>query len=718
MGKQYCLVDAHQKTTVSAFDHQALALTLTEQLKQHVDPENLPISDIEFDDTATVLRFSAYEKKWSFDTKSGQCREIKPLEKNWKISPDGKQAAFIKDYNIWIHDFTTGKDLPLTSDGSAQYVYGCMPTVLGNIPASKLQSMPVLDFQWSPDSTQLLSQVIDTGLVAVGMPLVEHVPLDGSLRPRIHNPERRVACFGDEQIEAWQILCIHVQSGDIHRLGGEACPITYPHYNGYFSGGRGWWDADSRQAYLIYQQENGEQTQLLKWDIHAGNVEVLFDEMPGNSATIIPATHMQPLSIPLPDSDELIWYSERSGWAHLYLYTLSTGELKNAITAGDWCVRNVLHYDTTERILTIQTAGRVEGRNPYYRDICRVNIDTGKLVSLCSTEHEYVVADHKSYMPDVNDSTEGVSPSGRYVVATRSRVDDLPVSVLLDRKGQEIMILETADVSGMPPNWQWPEPLLIKGADGKTDIVGTLFRPSDFSPEKKYPVLDLSYVSLGLVGSFSNNATGHYHYLASMAYAELGFIVVRFEHRGDAEQRGAGLRSRAFFEQRDSSLPSHNMADCVAGIKQLCNRYDYMDSNRVGVADYIACPAALTGLLVYPEIYKVGVSLNPMIGGALLPMNLGKSSEFPSHELFAENLRGKLLLMHGMLEDAIPVSVTFRIIDALQKANKPFDMLLLPNVGHHGSDYTMRRGWDYLVTHLLGEEPPINIKPTKLTFES
>lgn len=278
------------------------------------------------------------------------------------------------------------------------------------------------------------------------------------------------------------------------------------------------------------------------------------------------------------------------------------------------------------------------------------------------------------------------------------------------------MGIEVADVSGMPQNWQWPEPIMLKGADDITDIYAVVFRPSCFSPDKSYPVLDLSFSFSEPVGSFTNDSTGGSQYLLSLAYAELGFIVVKFDNRGDMMRRhGVGLRHKEFREFRDTSVPAHNMADCVAGIKQLCGRFPYMDIERVRVADYASIPAALTGMLVYPNFYKVGVSKNPG-DPRFLPINrcgIRKGSHFPSHEDIADNLCGKLLLMHGMLEDANSVANTFRMAEALRKANKNFDMLVLPNIGHGGgANYFMRRCWDYLVTHLLGAKPPENFELT------
>jgi dipeptidyl aminopeptidase/acylaminoacyl peptidase len=289
-------------------------------------------------------------------------------------------------------------------------------------------------------------------------------------------------------------------------------------------------------------------------------------------------------------------------------------------------------------------------------------------------------------------------------------MDDVPVSLLLDRQGKEVLVLEATDTSAMPNNWQWPEPVMLKGADNKTDIYGLIYRPSNFDPEKSYPILDLSWGNSPPVTPFM----GGWFFYGALAWAELGFIVVKFGNRG------GGLRDKAFREEIDHTQPYYNKADCAAGIQQLAQRYSYMDINRVGVASYTLYPEALTGLLIHPDIYKVGVDINPMSDARLLPQlgNFGGGAAFPPYEKFVENLQGKLLLIHGMKEDVVLVAATFRLVEALQKAGKSFDMLLLPNVNHYGPlDYATKRSWDYLVEHLLEEEPPegftINLTPSK-----
>lgn len=304
----------------------------------------------------------------------------------------------------------------------------------------------------------------------------------------------------------------------------------------------------------------------------------------------------------------------------------------------------------------------------------------------------------------------GVSPSADYIITTRSRVDQIPVTLLLDRNGKELMIVEKADVTGLPENCTWPEPVMLKAEDGKTDIYSVVFRPSNFDPEKSYPVLDCTTGYCSPTGSFASAYV--YFYLTLWALAELGFIAVVVFNRGTER-----LRDRTFNEFVDPRLPADPEQlnaiynnDCVAGIKQLAECYPSMDLNRMGVFELGHTPRAIAGLFLHPEFYHVGVSVNPCFDKRLkASMGIDYRNKNKAQLVdYVENLDGKLLIIAHMLEPYTPITMTLRLVDALRKANKRFDMLLLPGAGHAltNDEYATLRSWDYLVEHLLGEEPP------------
>ena len=712
-GKEFRLVDAERGANEIAFDHADLASAITATTGQAVNENDLPINEIEINLERSNVTFSAFGRRWLFDGGEKTCVEVERISRNQLISPDGKKSVFIRGDNLWIRELTTGKERALTQDGEPYYSYASAPSAYG----MKLTQEGV-EALWSPDSQRIFTVQLDTRLVKT-LPKICHVPQGDSPRPTVSHTKRSNP--GDDSVDEYRFLSIEVESGLQQDADYYRCPV-FRNAMGFFTYRNGWWGNDCRHAYFLDLPRGDREARLVKFDTHTGKTLVVIKEASPDTCFKLRLDSRDPILImPLPDSDEVIWYSERSGYAHLYLYDYSTGQFKTTITEGSWLVRDILDYDPERRELLIQTAGRVAGRHEYYRDICRVQIDSGKFVDIRSSDHEYFVFDADSEIAINLGSTRdirgasGVSPSGKYIVATRSRADEVPVSLLLDKAGNELLEIEIADVSGLPDGWVWPEPVKLKAADEETDIYAVVFRPSNFSPEISYPILDFSWnLKEGntlVAGSFTNNAQAGYMYLGAAAYAELGFVVVSIYGRGTS------ARHRTFSADPHPELPhSNNQADRVAGIRQLAERYPYMDINRVGAGGFVSNTAAISGLLGYPDFYKVGVSDNAVMDLRLAPAFWGEAYGEPSsmeddcqqpYEL-ASDFSGKLLLMNGMLDSQ--VCATFRLIEALKEANKDFDMLFLPNDGHTMCSYATRRAWDYLVKHLLGVEPPSAFK--------
>lgn len=502
IGKEFRLVDAIALTNDSAFDHAALTAALAKVSAQEVNAEDLPISRMKITLSPLIVCFTAFGRRWQFDGDNSTCTEVDlvsvgPFE---TLSPDGKQVAFARDNNLWARDTVTGEERALTEDGEDCLSYAATASAYGapwQYPAG------LAGAQWSPDSQRLFVVQRDNQQVNI-LPLVNHLPENGSLRPTVELA--KVAYPGDEHVETYRHLSIEVASGRLCEADYRQTPVC-PSDWAYFTLSRlGWWASDCRHAYFIDQERGDQIVRLVEFDTNTGTTRVLFEESNDTYINVKPDAMDAPHYTYLPDTNELIWWSERSGWGHLYLYDLNSGELKHAITSGNWRVRDILYVDTARRELWIQTAARVPSRNPYYRDICRVHIDTGELTTVLSTDHEYDVHEQKTNILRLlgkigvsERKISGVSPGGDYVVTTRSRVDQVPVSLLLNRDGDTLMELESADVSNLPENWQWPEPVKMLAADGNTDIYGVLFRPSDYAEDKKYPVINL-IVSCTVVG--------------------------------------------------------------------------------------------------------------------------------------------------------------------------------------------------------------------------
>ena len=723
-GKEYRLVDANAASNDIAFDHHELAAVLAESVKQTVDANSLPINKVYMcSDTQAAkakgiktVEFTAFDKRWVFDTQAKTCTEKETPCPTEVVSPNGKYAAFSKDYNLWVREISSGEERALTHDGEACYVYAAVGTAWG----AATEPDAAIQVRWSADSKRIFTVQRDTRRVK-DLPIVHHVPLDGSFRPTVEYV--KVAYPGDDHIETLRLVSIELDSGRLLEANYRQIPVTR-NGGGFFSSKLGWWSTDSRRAYFVDVERDYKTARVVEFDTHTRGTRVLFEETSETQINLMLHGDERPTLVPLPETNELLWFSERSGWAHLYLYDLTTGALKNTVTQGDWLVRHVVQIDQQRREAFIQTAGRHADRDPYYRDLCRVHLDTGELTPLVSSDHEIntIVQTDLNYMMtgtirDISKSC-GVSPTGNFAVVTQSRADTVPVSVLVSREGHTVLELETADVSGLPNGWQWPEPVKLLAADGKTDIYGLVFRPSDFSAAKSYPVISFVYNTpdcpIVSKGSFTNGSCFFgLPYLDAAALAELGFVVVQIDGRGTP------FRHKAFFDESYGRLESaSNLDDHVAGLKQLAKRYPYMDLQRVGVSNHMTGGPGIQGLLKHPEFYKVGVWFMPHDSRLFAASMWGEKFDGLSGpyadelypEAMAEKLQGKLLLISGMLDPVCPPAIVFRMVKALQKANKDFDLLLFPNLGHSTNGYLTRRAYDFLVKHLLEAEPPKEFK--------
>lgn len=712
-GSEYRLVNALTRKNQAAFNHSALAKSLSEMVSQPINKDELPISRVQITLTPLTIRFRAFQKQWRYDVDGHTCTEEETTPANWVISPDGRKAAFTQDYNLWIKDLISGEEKQLTDDGEEYYMYAAGTCTWGK------ENSPDGQLLWSPDSQRIFTAQRDTRQVKFA-PCVDYVPKSGNIRPVLR--QYKAPFPGDEHVEKYRLLSIDVNNGSQQAANYRKIPACRGGF-GLRDERLAWWGKDSRRAYFV-ELERGEcAARVVEFDTFTGATRIVFEEISDINIHLSTSETTPAIIEPLPETDELIWFSERSGWAHLYLYDTESGELKNAITQGNWLVRELLHVDINRRELYFQAGGRVGNRDPYYLDICRVQIDTGDITTLVSTDHDYLVFSKTAFIGSLtigNQGQTGVSPCGDYIVATRSRVDEVPVSILLDRDGNEILTLETADVSMLPEGYQWPEPVKLLAADGKTDIYGVVYRPSNFSPDNYYPVIDCSQAIPEFIctakGSFGNAIVdGLWQYQAS-ALAELGFIVVTIDGRGTP------YRSRAFRAESYGWIPSANKTeDRIAGLQQLAERFPYMDLNRVGIIGFNGAVGAVYGMLEYPDFYKVGVShclqdarVMTHIWGeqyeGLVPRSHKHADEM------AENLKGKLLMIHGVNDPMDPPIATFRMAQAFQLANKDFDMLMLPNEFqflHIGSGYAIRRTWDYFVKHLLDIDPPKDFRVIK-----
>jgi dipeptidyl aminopeptidase/acylaminoacyl peptidase len=404
----------------------------------------------------------------------------------------------------------------------------------------------------------------------------------------------------------------------------------------------------------------------------------------------------------LPASNEVIWYSERSNWGHLYLYDLATGKLKNQITSGDFVVTALLRVDEKARMLYFVADGREKGRDPYFNHLYRVGFDGSGLTLLTPEDANHEVT---------------FSPSGRYFVDRYSKADAAPVCVLRDAGGKLLAMLETADISKLlGAGWKAPERITVKARDGVTDLYGLMFKPTGLDTGKKYPIVNAIYPgpqsgSLGVYGRSFAAARGD-----AQALSELGFIVVMIDGMGNPQ------RSKSFHDAYYGNMGDNTLPDQVAGMRELAQRYPWIDIERAGIWGHSGGGyAAADAMFRYPDFFKVGVSeagnhdnreyeddWGERYQGLLSKSGSGGNYDDQANENIAKNLKGHLLLAHGTMDTNVPPYNTLLVVNELIKANKDFDLLLLPN-RHHGfgsEPYMVRRRWDYFVRYLMGAEPP------------
>lgn len=709
----FIVVDAASGSRTLAFDHERVAAGLRSALTHDVAPDALPFASFRYVSQGHAVEFALEDKVWTCRTDRAACVGGSAEQDSRVVpSPDGKWAAFLKENNLWVRATDGSGEFALTSDGEQYNSYARSPG--NNVLADRARRaglVPVL--LWSPDSTKILTHRIDEREVAE-LPILQAVPV-GTSRPQLLR--RRYAMANDEHKASLTQFVFDVRSRRRVQLEFPSMSVVLQSPIESF---HAWWSPDSAQVYYV---ERGAYYRTLALDIaeaSTGKARTLIQESGPTFIELAGIAH-RPM-VRVLSSGEIVWYSERSGWGHLYLYDGRNGTAARAITSGEWVVRSIVAIDERTRTVYFTASGRETGRNPYLRHLYRVRLDGSGLELLTpeDADHRINTCDDlllSGAAPDPLGCTPqqlGFAPSGRYFVDVYSRPDLPPRSVLRASNGRLIARLEEADVSQLKADgFRMPEPFEALASDGTTRLYGVILRPSRFDPGKRYPVIDSVYPGPQVTRVQYDFTTTVFDPLGGSALAELGFIVVTLDGRGTP------LRSKAFLNQSYGKLgTAGNLADHVAVLRQLAQRDPSMDLERLGVSGYSGGGfAALRAMLDYPEFYKVGVAASGNHDQRGYLAAWGETYNGPddgSNYLAAANaplaakLRGKLLLMHGGADDNVHPALTLQVVQALVDANKDFDLLIVPNAGHDlmAGGYPIRRQWDYFVRHLLGAEPP------------
>jgi dienelactone hydrolase len=725
--KEFIVVDAHKGTRGPAFDHEKLAAALSKAAGKEHEAKRLPFDSIEFVESPSAVLFTVGDTSWRCDLSSYECAPAprgpareepnqdplggdaandagssgadsqapedsvqgeplqEPQQKFGKKgfqkkgtlgpppatrearSPDGRWTAFIKDNNVYLRA-PDGKETQATAQGAAGNAFTALT--------------------WSPDSRTLVAYRTEPGdnkeVYMVETSPREQLPAKLHVRP-YPRPGDKFTLH-----EMW-LVNVPAQQGektrqdkvDIERLSGPGLPRLR-------------WAKDSQRFTFENAERSRQRYRIVEVNVGTGKTRNIIDEV---SETFIWTVHPPRTGLPglavryLEKTGDILLVSQRAGWKHLYLVDGGDGTIKARITQGPWVVRSVDRVDEEQRQIWFRASGKNPDQDPYLMHHYRVNFDGSGLVALTQANGDHSIQ---------------FSPDRSYLIDTYSRVDMPPAHELRRvSDGTLVCKLEQADVSALEATgWKPPEVFVAKGRDGRTDIWGIVYRPQNYDPKKKYPVIELIYA-----GPHDSHVPKRFTpRLQAAGLAELGFIVVQIDGMGTAN------RSRAFHDVCWKNLADAGFPDRILWMKELAKKYDSVDISRVGIFGTSAGgQSALGALLFHPEFYKVAVAACGCHDNRLDKWSwneqwmglMGPHYEQQSNVTNAHKLQGKLLLIVGELDTNVPYESTMRVVDALIRARKDFDLLFVPGMGHSsGGAYGERRRLDFFVRHLHGLEPP------------
>ena len=674
-GRIYVVVDADKKSRKELFDHRKLATALSQASGKEVKADALQPQRLRVNRTLDTLHFVLANHRYTYAVKKNQLTDegalpTPPKQKHWMevddekggapvTSPDGRWSAYIKNDNIYVKELATGKEKALSKDGTLSNYYSSY-------------------IQWSPDSKKVAAcriRPVEKRYVYY----VESSPAD-QLQPKLHKQE--YAKPGDEL--PFKVPCIYEVE-----TGREIIPSTALFDRQYELYGPEW-NSDSRAITFEYNQRGHQVYRVLELSAETGQVRPLVEETSDKYVN-----YPRHFRHDLKDGERLIWMSERDNWNHLYMYDRRTARPTHQITKGEWYVRQVLKVDEENSCIYFTANGVQKDEDPYLIRYYRIGFDGNGLTDLT---------------PDEGMHQARFSDDMRYLVDVYSTVANAPVAVLRDAKdGRVVMPLEKADISRLEANgWKAPEVFVAPGRDGKTPMWGLIQRPTNFDPQKKYPIIE--YIYQGPGDQYVPKSFRSYNwYMTSLA--ELGFVVVM------VDGMGTSFRSRTFENICYKNLKDAGLPDHMAWIKAAAAKYPYMNIDRVGI---YGCSAggqeSTNALLLYPDFYKCAYSacgchdnrMDKIWWNELwLGYPVGEQYKEGSNVENAHLLRRPLMLVVGELDDNVDPASTMQVVNALIKANKDFELVVVPGAHHTmGEDFGEHKRYDFFVRHLLEVNPP------------
>jgi len=794
-GIKFWRVDPKARKKAPLFDSVKMAALLSEQVKKPYDTTNLPITTVTFDEkNDNIIRFNVEGLRFEYDTSKEELKNLGPVQapatdptdfladmedpllqqrrggggvggggqrgpggrfgnrdfRNY--APDRKSYVYAQDYNLYYVAVVDGKDQPpiqLTKDGEKYYSFGSRQEQddqreqfqlqqqqqqiqqQNNTQQQQQQAPPPpnnekrvrANVTWSKDSKRFYVQRGDSRKV-------KELYLVNSLAdPRPVLVTYKYSMPGDVDVTQSELFAFDPATKELKKLAID----KYKDQNLY---NIHWQDTTSDALRFVRRDRLQRNLEFCEMDLNTNKITVLVTESVNNAYL-----EMQNVRYVKPGGD-FIWWSERTGWGHYYLYS-NDGKLKNAITSGPYRANDLIDVDEKSSTLYFQGVGRENGENPYYRHLYRVGLDGKNLVLMDPGD-----ADH----------TSTLSTNKKFVVDLCSRVDLAPKAVVRDDEGKPILDLEQTDLSRLyETGWKMPETFHVKAADGVNDIYGNMWKPFDFDPTKKYPIIANVYPgpqTESVSSTFSANGQ-------TQRLAQLGFIVIQIGNRGGNPMRSNAYHSYGYYNLRD-----YGLADKKAGIEQLAAKYPWIDIDKVGIFGHSGggfMTAAALLLPPYNEFFKVGVSSSGNHDNNVYNQNwseqhhglrevpikdtpptgasaeddefdeLGPDAPFqfdngssaktkfeihvPTNAEIAANLKGNLLLVHGDMDNNVHYAGTIRLMNALIRNNKRFDFMLMPGKPHGYGDlqpYFNQLLMEYFSEHLLGDyyknSPDMQIK--------
>jgi dipeptidyl aminopeptidase/acylaminoacyl peptidase len=685
-GKQFFIFDAVTKKKKLAFDHQNISRALARLTEQEIKPENLPFNRFELI-SEKVISLTIDDKLYQCNIENYLCRlSAFAIKDSELVSPNGKLAVYIKEHNLWLHNLDNNSEKKLTTDGIENFGYATNNAgwVRGDKPVVK----------WSPDSKKITTFKHDSRNVGemaivstdIGHPSIDvwKYPLPGDKHIfKIH----RVVI----DVEQVNVVVLDMPADDHrstitdHVAGSDGSLLDVD------------WSSDSSHFAFVSSTRDHKTASLKIADAISGKVRTVLTE----TANSFFESGVSGISWQyLDQSNEFIWFSQRSNWGHLYLVDAVTGKIKNQITDGDWTVLELLNVDEETGKLIFIAAGREAG-DPYFHYLYSINKNSSNFTLLSPEQKHHRIT---------------LSNNAEHFLDRVSTPNQAETSFIRSTNSKSSFIIEQMDITKLTDTgWQAPAPFIVKDRNNEHDIYGLMYKPSDFDASKSYPVVNYLYPGpqVGSIrGRHFKTARGD-----NQAIAELGFIVI------EIDALGTPGRSKSFHDFYYQNMGDSGIPDQVSAIKQLAKKYRWIDSTRVGIWGHSGGGFASTrALLTYPDFYSVAVSQagnhdnrnyadewGEKYHGMLVKNEDGTTNyDSQANQLIVENLKGKLLIAHGTTDTNVPPYNTLIVVEALISANKDFDMLMLPNRGHGFArkPYMMRKRWDYFVEHLMALTPP------------